>query len=499
MKARRVETTGTSAATSGRRARRPYRGFRCSLLAALLIAIGHLPAPERALADDFDRLLKGAESGGTVSALVTGWHAITGDEPAQGSSGGGPVAVTGDEFVEKLEGASARLSVTRRYENFPVLAIEMDPAALRAAKAYGGRVEIWDDPVLEPLLAESVGLVGAPEAWSRGYAGRGLAVAVIDDGADTGHPFLAERTVFEGCFSDRCPNGRSAMIGRGSAFPAGSHGTHVAGIALGGAMDEDLAGVGPELRLIIINVFNRTSRGANGRNILAGLDVVLTLARRYPGVIGAVNMSLGSPRGETGRCRSSIWDLASRLYRRAGVPVVVASGNDSDEERAAPVGFPACIEGFISVGAITKSKEVASFSNSGPTLDLLAPGVDIRSSVVEGGEDGRLEGGFDSWPGTSMAAPHVAAAMAMLKQAAPESSVDELLRSLKRTGLDIRDRRSGGIGAELIDVGQAIEHLRPAASGSSSLPPVPQLSLEAKPEAGPKPDEEKKPWKAITG
>ncbi len=498
MKARRIETTKISTGTPRPRARHPCCGLRRLLFAVLLVAVSHLPASERALADDFERLVANAGSEGTVSALVTGWHAITGDELAHGSSGDGPVAITGDDLVGALEATSSRLSVTRRYRNFPVLAMEMDAAALRAAKSYGSGVEIWEDPVLEPLLNESVELVGAPEAWGAGYAGRGLAVAVIDDGADTRHPFLARRTVFEGCFSDICPNGRSAMLGRGAAFPSGSHGTHVAGIALGGAVDEDLAGVGPDLRLIIINVAYRTKPGMGGRNILAALDVVLTLAQRYPGVIGAVNMSLGASRESPGVCRSRIWDLASRLFHRVGVPVVVASGNGSEEDWAAPVAFPACIEGFISVGAVTKSEEVASFSNSGPTLDLLAPGVDIRSSVVEGGEGGRLERGYDSKRGTSMAAPHVAAAMALLKQASPESTVYELLWALKSTGHEVRDPRDGGAEAELIDVGEAIESLGPAASGAS-LPPVPQMRLEPEPGPTPKPDKGKKQWKAITG
>ena len=246
--------------------------------------------------------------------------------------------------------------------------------------------------------------MGAPRAWRKGYTGRGLAVAVIDDGADTRHPFLARRTVFEACFSDRCPNGTPQMIGRGAAFPAGTHGTHVAGIVLGGAVDADLAGMGPELRLIVINVANHTRPGMSGQNILAGLDVVLTLARRYSGIIGAVNMSLGASREESGPCHSRIWNLAARLFNRFGVPVVVASGNDSEDDWAAPVGFPACIEGFIAVGAATKSEHVASFSNSGPTLDLLAPGEDIVSSVVESSSGG-LERGFESFDGTSMAAP----------------------------------------------------------------------------------------------
>ena len=496
-KASGIETKGTCVGVPGVPPRRWNRGFRRSLLAVLLVAAGHLPAAERALADDFERLVASAESEGKVPVLVTGWHAITGDELKQGSRGDGPVAITGDEFVRELEATSPSISVTRRYRNFPVLAMEMDAASLRAAKSSGSGVEIWEDPVLEPLLEESVELVGAPEAWRAGYAGRGLAIAIIDDGADTRHPFLARRTVFEGCFSDVCPNRRAAMLGRGAAFPSGSHGTHVAGIALGGAVNEDLAGVGPDLRLIIINVANRRSGGMSGRNILAGLDVVLTLAQRYPGIIGAVNMSLGGARERPGVCHSRIWDLASRLFRQVGVPVVVASGNDSKEDRAAPVSFPACIEGFISVGAVTKSEEVASFSNSGPTLDLLAPGVDIRSSIVKG-EGGRLKRGFASLPGTSMAAPHVAAAFALLKQASPESSVSELLRALKRTGREVRDPRVGGVEAELIDIGEAIESIGSASSGAS-LPPVPQMNLEPEPGSEPKPDEEDKQWKPITG
>ena len=489
MKTYEIEDTGSGASAFRTGSVRRTSTFRRVMLAALLGATGHLAAPGSALADDFDRLLHSAGSAETVSVLVTGWRAITGDEVSLGSRGEGLVAITGDEFVKKLEGASSRLSVTRRYENFPVLAMEMDTDALQAAKAHGGGVEIWDDPVLEPLLDDSVGLVGAPRAWNRGYSGWGLAVAVIDDGADTRHPFLAGRTVWEGCFADVCPNGRPTMYGRGAARPVGTHGTHVAGIVLG-QRTGGVAGVGPNLHLLAINVANRHRRGMSGRNILAGLDVVLTLARRYPGIIGSINMSLGASRGRYGHCRSRVWDLAARQLRRAGVAVVVAAGNDSSAGRAAPVGFPACIEGFISVGAVTKSGQVARFSNSGPALDLLAPGVGIRSSVIKGGERR-----FASMNGTSMAAPHVAAAMALLKEASPESSVDELVRMLKRTGRTILDQRSG-VQAELIDVGRAVGSFRTAAANDAKRPQVPEMTLGEGP--APAPGEEDKGWTTIT-
>ena len=292
------------------------------------------------------------------------------------------MAITGDEFTRELQSSSATAVVTRRYDNFPVLAMRLDAAALRRAKTYRAGVEVWEDPILYPTLRESVRMVGADAAWTDGFTGEGLAVAVIDDGADVTHPFLRGRVIYEGCFADRCPNGQPAMVGVGAAAPVGTHGTHVAGIVLGQSAPDNLSGVGPELGLMIFNVANRDSRGMAGNGILAALDRVLTLARERPGQIAAVNMSLGAERDGYGVCQATVWDLAARLFREAGVPVVVASGNGSSQGRAAPVGFPACVDGLVSVGAVDKRAQVASFSNSGPTLDVLAPGVAIHWGEV---------------------------------------------------------------------------------------------------------------------
>lgn len=446
--------------------RRPRiaRSWKLAALAVALSPGGWLGA------DDYDVLLRNARSRGAVPVLITGWHAVTGDT-AEGSRGDGWVAVTGDEFVSAVRAEDPGSLVMRRYDHFPVLAMRMAPGALRRAKSYRNSVEVWDDPVLATLLAESTLLVRADAAWRRGYTGTGVAVAVIDDGADAAHPFLAGRVVHEVCFADICPNGESAMIGPGAAAPVGLHGTHVAGIAAGGTAAERPSGVGPDLSLVVINVANRNSDGIRASNVLAALDAVLTLAEERPDLmIGAVNMSLGARRDGSGVCRSPIWDLAAELFGEADVAVVVASGNDATTERAAPAGFPACVEGFVSVGAVTKEARVAEFSNSGPSLDLLAPGVDIRSAVFDPSASRRRRG-FAALRGTSMAAPHVAGALALLLQAAPGSSAAERIAALKATGRPVTDPRNG-ITAELIDVGRAIAFLQEAAPESLEQQPV---------------------------
>lgn len=464
---------------AGWKRRMPFFGTGTGILLAL--AVTATPA----VSDDFNTLLSRAQSGGTVSTLVTGWQAITGDNIFQSNdqarASGNFVSLNGDEFVGKLNASSAGVSVTRRYENFAVMAIKMDASALQEAKAYSSNIQIWEDPVLELHLADSTRMVGSEAVWTAGYTGKGHAVVVIDDGIDRAHPFFGNRIVLETCFADICPNGKNAMFGPGAASPRGSHGTHVSGIVMGSSQAEGFTGVGPDLTVVAMMVANKNVKenGAiNGNGILASLDAVITLARENPNLIGAVNMSLGAERTTKGICRGGIWDQISTRLRELKIPVIVASGNGSKADRAAPVGFPACVEGFISVGAVTKGGSVTSFSNSGVTLDVLAPGDDIRSSTISV-KNGKLVRGFQNWPGTSMAAPHVAGAFALLKQASPESSVAELLQAVKQTGRPVRDNRNG-IEAPLINIGAAMNALlspgqrRPAQPAPTPVQPTPR-------------------------
>ena len=411
-------------------------------------------APEaQGVVDDYQVLSARVATERTVPVLVTGWHPVTGEEAevAAGTASGGPVAVTGDEFVKAVEGRGAVTEV-RRYENLPVIAMQVDGAALAAVKGYDAGVRIWRDLPVVPYLDDSGPMVGADQAHRGGFTGRGTFVAVVDTGTDVDHPFIAGRPIIEACFSNRCPNGRRGMVGPGAARPVDPHGTHVAGIALG--RGAELSGLAPEAGLIAVNVFSRVDGrvGASNSTVLAALDWLIGVARTGRVRIAAINMSLGSPVHRAIACRDRIYDLAVHLLARENVVIVAAAGN---EGQSRGISHPACVNGVVSVGAIDKDAEVADFSNSAPILDLLAPGVDILSAVPRSRGEGAP---FKAYPGTSMAAPHVAGAFALLRQAVPHGSWPDLYRALVRGGRGIVDRRNG-VRKPALDVAGALEAL----------------------------------------
>jgi subtilisin family serine protease len=337
----------------------------------------------------------------------------------------------------------------------PYAALTVDESALAALRASPLVAGVYEDGLNYPELDSSIPVINADDVWARGYTGAGITVAVLDTGVDASHSFFGGRVVTEACFSSSvdslCPNGEATMIGTGAASPSGcagasgcSHGTHVSGIAVGS--NASSSGVAHQANLIGIQVFSLAGTlTAYDSDIISGLNHVYSLRNSYN--IAAANLSLsdGSYRTEPCDVDKAAIKAAIDLLRSYGIATVIASGNRGYMDA---IPSPACISTAVSVGATDDLDNVASFSNRAPFLDLFAPGVSITSSIIGGG--------YGTSNGTSMAAPHVAGAMALLKQAAPSATVDQLQAALQSTGRYIAITNGA---APRIDVNAAIDVL----------------------------------------
>ena len=402
------------------------------------------------------------------------------------------------------------ISSVKRFKYIPYLAMEVDAAALAALAADPEVVSVEEDKLLKPMLEESIPLVGAPHAWSQGFSGSGQTIAILDTGVDKDHRFLRGKVVSEACYSgggsgeSLCPGSVTESTSPGSGLPCSDpelpncfHGTHVAGIAAG--KGPDFSGVARDATLISIQVFSKFESDdcsdedeeeesdepcikASDSDVISGLERVLELSDRFD--IAAVNMSLGSKEPFPGECDSSNSARKAAIdnLRAVGIATISSSGN---KESSTGIGSPACISSVVSVGSTddgssssdgsseTTLDEVSDFSNSSPELDLLAPGRWITSSYPENY--------FATGSGTSQAAPHVAGAWAVLKSKAPNASVEQVLSSLKSTGVSITDPRNN-ITRPRIQVDAALSALesQPRFSYTSGT----SLTLTANPNSG---------------
>ena len=227
------------------------------------------------------------------------------------------------------------------------------------------------------------------------------------------------------------------MIGTGAGAAAGQpHGTHVAGIVLGNrAAGSPRKGVANQAKLIPINIFG-SEDGTSNSTIQRAFEHVEDLVIAAPALnIAAINMSVGgglaSDNCDDDPAMVLLAPVIGRLRNR-NVASVISAGNDFSIEK---MGFPACLSSMISVAATSKSGGVASYTNISRTTDVFAPGGDTRDCVVSS----VLNSGFDAFCGTSMAAPHVAGAIAVLKQKVPAANHCRIENALVQTGIATAD------------------------------------------------------------
>ncbi|NRQ33701.1 S8 family serine peptidase [Nonomuraea sp. NN258] len=376
------------------------------------------------------------------------------------------VNVVTEDRADLPAAMAATGEVLQRYVNFPVVTLRADRAALDSLRRQPGVVSISEDKAVPPTLDESTALIGADRTRVAGHTGEGTAVAILDTGVDVLHPFLFPRVVAQACFSTNdedeqvtslCPNGSERQTGPGTAdvqnpeAPCArddlrgecEHGTHVAGIAAGNG------GVAPRAEIIAVQVFSRHNSSDDcgdagppcvlsfASDQLAGLDWIYGLTTKDGKSIAAANLSLGSGR-HIGDCDGDSLKEAIDRLREAGVATVISAGNDGHLDA---VGSPACISTAITVGSTTDADDISNFSNRGSLLDVFAPGDDITSSVPGVPRGTNKQESFD---GTSMAAPHVAGAFAVLRQVFGRApSVGSLEGKIENAGRPISYQSDG--------------------------------------------------------
>ena len=319
-----------------------------------------------------------------------------------------------------------------------------------------GVASVYPSLAYRPLLDQSPHLIGADLLWGvpdLSTAGNGLKIGIIDDGIDQRHPFFSPAGY---TYPPGFPKGDAAfttqkvIVARAFAPPTttwqfarapfdpvhSEHGTHVAGIAAGNSALAAvpgrglLSGVAP--RAYIGNYKALTTPSENFGLIENSAELVAAVEAAVQDGMDVINMSLGEPEIEP--TRNPVID-AVNAAADAGVIPVIAAGNDFDRFGRGSVSSPGSAAKAITAAAVTKSDIVAPFSSSGPTPislqlkpDVAAPGVSILSSVPA------RAGGWAQLSGTSMAAPHVAGAAALLRQRHPDWTVAQIKSALVLTG-----------------------------------------------------------------
>lgn len=233
-----------------------------------------------------------------------------------------------------------------------------------------------------------------------------VVVAVIDTGVDATHPYL-EGKVLEGYDEVFEESGGDDYHG---------HGTHVAGIVA-------RATEGYPVKILPIRVLNDEGFGESD-------DIAAGIRRAADEGADIINLSLG------GFIKTQIEEEAIQYALDKDVMVVVAAGNETMDARAV---YPASEENVLTIGAVDEHNELAWFSNYGPVVDVVAPGLDILSTVPPELDYDDEQDGYLVDSGTSMATPFTAGTLAVMRAVYPTLSTTTLEVLLKDHALDLGD------------------------------------------------------------
>jgi hypothetical protein len=266
------------------------------------------------------------------------------------------------------------------------------------------------------------------------------AIGVLDGGIDSG------ATEFAGKI--KSPKN---VVGDGSGVTdTDGHGTRVAGIAL--ARPGNVRGVSPGSPVVPIKIFSLRGE-ASSESFVAGIGAALAAG------VDVINVSATAPGAATTEEEDRVSDIAIGRAFSKGVLVVAPTGNEGSGD----LNVPSAYSHVLSVGSTDEANHVSSFSNTGPSVDLVAPGERVTTTAPSA----VCGSGYGTGTGTSFAAPAVSGAAAVLAAKRPELSATQRFEVLRRSAQDLPptgpDERSG---FGLLDVAAAIAAPAPAGDGA---------------------------------
>ncbi|TFE04045.1 S8 family serine peptidase [Jeotgalibacillus salarius] len=322
------------------------------------------------------------------------------------------------EFLIEFESDEGRQLISEAggkiityYENFNLAEVRLSVTAYETLRQsemirhIERNIEIsLDEQFVEwgPLMIQ------APALWDSELTGKGIKIGIIDSGIAP-HNDL------------KVAGGASFVDYTSSYIDDNGHGTHVAGIASALDNQSGIKGIASGAEVYALKAFDHTGTGT-----LASMIAALDWAIRND--LDIVNMSLGSEYDSFAARR------AMQQAEAAGVLMIASSGNNG-QEAGHRVSFPAAYPETIAVGAVDRYRNYANFSSRGTAVDLVAPGTDIGSTY--------LNQRYVRMSGTSMAAPYVTGAAALLMEKYPLADSkwikDQLLKATVDLGLKGRD------------------------------------------------------------
>jgi len=388
-------------------------------------------------------------------------------------------------MTQRAGGLNVPTALQKKWETLQyVKMLQADPAVKSASPNYILRAMAVPNDPLYAVQRWHYEMIQLPATWDVTTGNPNVIAAVVDSGvvphpdlADnvvSGYDFIADVFNQDGDGLDPNPDDPGCVLGGASSF----HGTHVAGtISARTNNGEGVAGVAGNVGLMAIRALDGCRGAGNFWDILQGIRYAAGLSNDSgtlpPRRADVINMSLGGP----GSCPAALAELFTEV-RAQGVIPVAAAGNEDTATTAVPASCP----GVVSVSSVGPTRQKASYSNYGASwVDIAAPGGEMRfdtngdgrpdgvySTEATGGGSNRLAT-FGIKQGTSMASPHVAGVVALMKSVNPNltpAQFDQLLASGALTD-DIGPGGPDDLGIGLVNAFKAVR----AAGGS--VPTVP--------------------------